>query len=47
MDLQEEIPTVHPRKIYTEEEKIQKANENTLYFNWDLMNKRNELNIHF
>ena len=47
IDPQEESPPPHPRKIYTEEEKLKKANENTAYFNWDLINKRNEMNIHF
>ena len=44
---QEESIPPHPKKIYTEEEKLKKANENTAYFNWDLINKRNEMNIHF
>ena len=47
IDPQEESTTPHPKKIYTEEEKLKKANENTAYFNWDLINKRNEMNIHF
>ena len=47
IDPQEESTPPHPRKIYTEEEKLKKANENTAYFNWDLINKRNEMNIHF
>ena len=47
IDPHEESPPPHPRKIYTEEEKLKKANENTAYFNWDLINKRNEMNIHF
>ena len=47
IDPQEESTPPHPRKIYTEEEKLKKANENTAYFNWDLINKRNEMNVHF
>ena len=47
IDPQEESAPQHPKKIYTEEEKIKKANENSIYFNWYLMNKRNELNTHF
>ena len=47
IDPQEETTPKHPKKIYTEEEKIKKANENTFYYNYDLVNKRNELNIHF
>ena len=47
IDPQEESTPPHPKKIYTEEEKLKKANENTAYFNWDLINKRNEMNIHF
>ena len=47
IDPQEESTPQHPKKIYTEEEKIKKANENTFYYNYDLVNKRNELNIHF
>ena len=47
IDPQEESTPQHPKKIYTEEEKIKKANESSIYFNWYLMNKRNELNTHF
>ena len=47
IDPQEESTPPQPKKIYTEEEKLKKANENTAYFNWDLINKRNEMNIHF
>ena len=47
IDPQEESTPQHPKKIYTEEEKIKKANENSIYYNWYLMNKRNELNKHF
>ena len=47
IDPQEESTPPKPKKIYTEEEKLKKANENTAYFNWDLINKRNEMNIHF
>ena len=47
IDPQEETTPQHPKKIYTEEEKLKKANENSYYFNWNLINKRNELNNHF
>ena len=47
IDPQEEIISQHPRKIYTEEEKIKKANHNSIYYNFDLINKRKDLNIHF
>ena len=47
IDPQEETTPQHPRKIYTEEEKLKKAKESSIYFNWCLMNKRNEFNTHF
>lgn len=47
IDPQEDTTPQHPKKIYTEEEKLKKANENTIYFNWSLIDKRNELNNHF
>ena len=47
IDPQEETTPQHPKKIYTEEEKLKKAKESSIYFNWYLMNKRNEFNTHF
>lgn len=43
----EENSTQHPKKIYSEEEKMQKALESAVYFNICLSNNRNDLDIHF
>ena len=47
IDPQEDTTTQHPKKIYTEEEKIQKALDNSIYFNSYIITNRNDLNRHF
>ena len=47
IDPNEDFCVQHSRKIYTEEEKIKKAIDNSLYFNSNVINHRNDLNIHF
>ena len=47
IDPEEDNCTQHPKKVYTEEEKIQKAIENSYSFNAYLISNRNDLNLHF
>ena len=47
IDPEEDFCVQHSRKVYTEEEKIKKAIDNSIYFNSRLISNRNDLNIHF
>ena len=47
IDPEEDNCTQHPKKVYTEEEKIKKAIENSINFNSYLINNRNALNMLF
>ena len=47
IDPEEDFCVQHSRKVYTEEEKIKKAIDNSIYFNSYLISNRNDLNIHF
>ena len=47
IDPNEDFCVQHPRKVYTEEEKIKKAIDNSIYFNSYVITNRNDLNIHF
>ncbi len=47
IDPDEDFCVQHTRKTYTEEEKIKKAIENSIYFTSNLISNRNDLNIQF